>query len=247
MTYVPKELKETSDVSRGKKSPRQILEYAFGITIFCIAAYLVLGLVANVLAQSIPDRWEAKLHAPIGEIDTDDERIEKVEQIFYSLLNKLETRDLPFKVEILKDSMPNAFAVPGGGVFVTSGLLDLAKNDSELAFVLAHEIGHHHHRHVLKRLGRSAFLKILGSLMFGADTFNPGNTAVSLAQLGYSREHELEADLFAHDLVQQKIPNSENAYKILGELGNNDPMLPLSNYLSTHPHPDERLARLNGN
>lgn len=244
MTYVPKELKETADVSRGRKSPQQILEYTVGFAIFCVASYFILGFIANVFAHSIPDSWEAKLQPTIVNSSTDDQRLVEIEPLLQKLLADLDTRDLPYRLQIMVSDMPNAFAVPGGDIYVTTGLFDVVENEAQLAFILAHEIGHHHHRHVLKRLGRSALFKALSHLIFGANSFNAGNTAISLAQLGYSREHELEADSFAHKLVQKRIPNAEKAFLVLDKLGGNHSKAFLSEYLNTHPHPEERITLL---
>jgi predicted Zn-dependent protease len=126
-----------------------------------------------------------------------------VRQVGQSLVEVSELPKLPFTFSVLNDEKVNAFALPGGYVYVTRGLLALADNEAEMAGILAHEIGHITARHTAQRysqatatnLGLSA-LGILGNI-FGAP---PGlGQVISLgAQAvlrGYSREQEMEADM----------------------------------------------------
>ena len=109
-----------------------------------------------------------------------------------------ERPDLNFTFTILDSPVVNAFALPGGYVYVSRGLLALADNEAELAGVLGHEIGHVTARHSAERYSRSVAVS-LGAGLLGAVT---GQRALSdLANLGgglylksYSRENEFEAD-----------------------------------------------------
>ncbi|MGH6720354.1 MAG: M48 family metalloprotease [Alphaproteobacteria bacterium] len=109
-----------------------------------------------------------------------------------------ELEDQPFTFTVLDSPVVNAFALPGGYVYVTRGLLALAATEAELAGVLAHEIGHVTARHTAQRVTTGLFAS-LGAAVLGAAT---GNQAVAdLAQVGaaayvqsFSREQELEAD-----------------------------------------------------
>ncbi len=109
-----------------------------------------------------------------------------------------ERPDLNFTFTILDSPVVNAFALPGGYVYVSRGLLALADNEAELAGVLGHEIGHVTARHSAERYSRSVVVSG-GAMLLGALT---GQRALSdLANLGgslylksYSRENEFEAD-----------------------------------------------------
>jgi predicted Zn-dependent protease len=109
-----------------------------------------------------------------------------------------ERPDLNFTFTILDSPVVNAFALPGGYVYVSRGLLALADNEAELAGVIGHEIGHVTARHSAERYSRSVVVN-LGAGILGAVT---GQRAVAdLANLGgglylksYSRENEFEAD-----------------------------------------------------
>src|SRR5205823_6424711 len=94
----------------------------------------------------------------------------------------------------------NAFALPGGYVFVTRRLLDFSRWDhAELAFVLGHEMGHVVKRHAIERLMANAlFGGIAARLPVGGAVLRPHVAALlsTLLRQGYSREQELEADAF---------------------------------------------------
>jgi predicted Zn-dependent protease len=121
-----------------------------------------------------------------------------VDEIGRRLLAVTETPAAKFTFTIVNSDVVNAFALPGGYVYITRGLMALANNEAELAGVLAHEIGHITARHTAQRYNRSVFAQ-LGAAVIGAAV---GNRAISqVANLGaaayvqgYSRDQEFEAD-----------------------------------------------------
>jgi predicted Zn-dependent protease len=111
-----------------------------------------------------------------------------------------------FKVTLLNSSVDNAFAVPGGYVYVTRQLVGLMNNEAELAGVLGHEVGHVAARHSARRqqnAQRNQLLGVLGQVLSGVVLGNSAlgqlgqriaGTAPQLATLSYSRNQEIEAD-----------------------------------------------------
>ncbi len=128
-----------------------------------------------------------------------------VRKIGLDLVGVSETPKLPYTFTILNDEKVNAFALPGGYVYITRGLLALAGNEAEMAGVLAHEVGHVVARHTAERYSRSVAtnlgLTLLGALGSAAGVpSGVGRLASFGAQAalqGYSREQELEADMLA--------------------------------------------------
>ncbi|AWU94776.1 M48 family metalloprotease [Azospirillum ramasamyi] len=121
-----------------------------------------------------------------------------VEQLGRKLASTTARAGEPWTFTVLDSDVVNAFAVPGGYVYVTRGLLALAKDEAEVAGVLAHEIAHITARHSAQRQTRQTIAGILAAgvgLVFGNDTLAQlaglGGTAVVAS---YSREQELEAD-----------------------------------------------------
>ncbi len=107
---------------------------------------------------------------------------------------------LKYHFYILDEDTMNAFALPGGYIFVNKGLIDKITKD-ELAFVLAHEIGHITARHSLKRLQASLGMSLLFDIALGragdADVRQVVNIAYGVIASGYSRKDELLADSLA--------------------------------------------------
>jgi predicted Zn-dependent protease len=111
-----------------------------------------------------------------------------------------------FDVALLNSSVDNAFAIPGGYVYVTRQLVSLMNNEAELAAVLGHEVGHVAARHSARRqetAQRNNILGVLGQILAGAVLGDSAlgqlgqqiaSTAPQLATLSYSRTQELEAD-----------------------------------------------------
>lgn len=109
-----------------------------------------------------------------------------------------ELPDLRFHFTVLDSPEVNAFALPGGYVYVTRGLLALANSEAELASVLAHEIGHVTARHSAQRYNRSVGLAlggaILGVLTGSQQIGDLASQGGQLYLLSYSRDQEFEAD-----------------------------------------------------
>ena len=155
---------------------------------------------------------------------------------------------LPLHLTFRRGIGPNAFALPDGTVVVTDELVELARNDDEVLAVLAHEIGHVHHRHSLRMALESSTVVLLISTYLGdvtqLTTLSTGLPSV-YAQARYSREHETEADTFAlHYLDQCSIPHQHFAdiLRALQKATGGDPQSSMQ-YLSSHPPTSERIHR----
>jgi predicted Zn-dependent protease len=124
-------------------------------------------------------------------------------QAYVSSLGKLlvatsETPDKSFTFTVLDSPVVNAFALPGGYVYITRGLMALADNEAEVAGVLAHEIGHVTARHAAERYGDSmaaTALNIGAALLLGGPAAQATSGLSQLVLRGFSREQEYEADL----------------------------------------------------
>ena len=116
----------------------------------------------------------------------------------YSTQHALRDRPgLRYRVKVLDDpEQVNAFAVPGGYLYVYSGLLLIAEDEAELAGVLAHEIGHIVGRHSINQLVSQLGMDILKDLAFDEDPHQIGQIASQLASARFSRDDEREADTF---------------------------------------------------
>jgi Zn-dependent protease with chaperone function len=140
---------------------------------------------------------------------------------------------------------PNALALPGGVVVLTDELVALAGHDEELLAVLAHEAGHHEHRHALRSALQDTAVVLLVGLIAG-DASSLGSLAVSvptvLLQSGYSRRFEAEADAFAFDLLRRRGISPRRFADIMRKLdADAPPSEGVLGYISTHPGSAARI------
>ncbi|MGC1776719.1 MAG: M48 family metallopeptidase [Xanthobacteraceae bacterium] len=151
--------------------------------------------------------------------------------------------DMPLQTAILVSPVPNAFALPGGKIYLLNGLLQKANNADEIAGVIAHEMGHVVHRDQTRMLLENGSTAFIIGLLFGDIT---GSSAVifgtrSLFQASYSRDAEANADAFAikvmHNLGRSPAPMGELLFRITGEQGGR-----MIGILASHPLTEERRA-----
>ena len=160
-----------------------------------------------------------------------------------------------WETAVFVDNQANAFALPGGKVGLYTGIFRVARNQDELAAVVAHEIGHvvshHHNERITRTQGAQAGL-VLAEILAGitgsqgavnaVDQF--GGTAAQLVLLRYSRVQESEADVVGQQLMAQAGFDPRRAVNLwqnmIAEEGANRP----PQWLSTHPDPQARLSEL---
>lgn len=244
MKYVPKRLDRTRDISRGKTDPR-VLAFRTARAVAVMAAlYLLLGVGAEELARRIPTDWEARFPVQVSGSEVDP-ALERVREIMDSLLAAGRLRPLPYRLILIDQPEPNAFAYPGGTIGVTRGLLDQVKSETGLAMVIGHELGHHHRRHVLRRLGRAVVVLVpLAALMSTSSDLLI--RLFDLVESKYSRDHEREADRIGLTLVHRVYGSTDGALEFFefmaDEHGDRAGMW--SSLAATHPPSKERLETL---
>lgn len=166
-------------------------------------------------------------------------------------------RQISYSFTVLDDAMVNAFAAPGGFIYITTGLLKRLKNDNEVAGVLGHEIGHVVEKHSLKAVQRQMLaqfgLQIMGSLLGGGDgglsqamVLKASEISASLLLLKNSRVNELQADLAGVRIMRASgyDPRGMAAVQrmLLAQAGSNRSLA----ILSTHPPSQERIDMIEG-
>lgn len=154
--------------------------------------------------------------------------------------------DMPIKLHYVEGDTVNAFATLGGHVTVFRGLLVKLRYEEELDAVLAHEIGHVQHRHVVQHLSRgvvaAAALGLIGVRSASVSKWLIGD-AQQLQQLAYSRAAEREADATAM-LASQRLTGSTQGmvelFKLFDRLQRTQPGFARIPWLQSHPAPLER-------
>lgn len=152
---------------------------------------------------------------------------------------------LPLRVSIICDENPNAFALPGGVIYLTSGLFKTLKSENGAAFVLGHEIGHFIHRDHIRGLGRQIVFAV-GASLFGFGDITSLKAIDSFIARGFDRDQESDADTFALDLVRKLYGHTWGAQEFFEEMSKEETAVTrtLSRFASTHPLSSARLDRV---
>jgi Zn-dependent protease with chaperone function len=164
------------------------------------------------------------------------------------LVAKLETAaalPVQLSVDVVRRSEPNAFALPGGHVYVYQGLIDAAQVPDELAGVLAHEIGHVAHRDGTRTVLEAAGLSFMFGMMLG--DFVGGGAVVIAARTvvrsSYSRQVEAAADNYSVGLMSKVGGDQRALATILARIASDKNQGP--KILSDHPETKDRIVAIN--
>jgi len=171
----------------------------------------------------------------------------RVEDIGKKIAAVSDRKEIDYYFQVLDDDTVNAVSLPGGYVYVNSGLLDKVSNDDELACVLAHEIGHIVARHSIKKLQAMqsySILRLLVAVAPGAGGVgNAADIAFTQFLLGYSREDELLADQLGTRYAKLAGYNPHAMITFLTKLQDINRRMPPTeySYFKTHPYVPDRI------
>ncbi len=124
-----------------------------------------------------------------------------IEIIATRLLDSIGLTDYDYHLHVVESDQVNAFTIPGGNILILSGLLDFAESPEEVAAVLAHEIGHVEHRHVVQNLIKEFTLAIIFAVLTGGDAIMLQELSKTVLSTAFSRKAEEQADTYALDLM----------------------------------------------
>ena len=187
-------------------------------------------------------------------LSASDPRQQRVTRIGAMFARQASRRNIPFSYTVLQnDKVLNAFAAPGGPIFVTTKLMDTTSNDAELAYVLGHETGHIEHKDVVRSVEKQQKVGlgvgILGAILGGGGGGGSNivgaltNVGYTLWQKGYSRDQESNADDYGVHAMARLGFDPRAAVSMLGKLG--DGGNGIGKYLSDHPTSDARVKSVN--
>lgn len=175
-----------------------------------------------------------------------------VDAIGQKLAAGSERPDLPWSFKVVDDPVVNAFALPGGFIYVTRGILTHLSDEAELASVLGHEIGHVTGRHSVEQMSKAQLAGIglgIGAIV-SPEFRNYGDlaqTGLGLLFLKYSRDAERQADdlglryMQRGDFDPHHMPEVFRLLERVGEAGGSER---IPNWLATHPAPEDRYDRI---
>ena len=188
-----------------------------------------------------------RMEVPCDHSSDDAVLIQKIgKRLSQRVANKLRR----FNFEIITEGPPNAFALAGGFVFVTRSMLDLCNRDEdELAFIIAHEMGHIIRGHAMNRLVSNAAFSVLSKRLPGVGAIGTWlkGTGLKLLQSAYSQQNEFTADELGTKLAIAGGYDKDSGEKLLLRLArtNKGPEdESLAKYFATHPPFNERIANV---
>jgi predicted Zn-dependent protease len=194
-----------------------------------------------------------------GEVPSTDPRAEEVSGIGQFLVANTDAAKSPwkFKFHLLGDEKTvNAFALPGGQIFITLGLLNKLQTEAELAGVLGHEMGHVIERHTAQQMAKSQLGDMLvvavgigasGAQQQTGGAYNPVLIAAvvnHMFQLRYSRHDESEADMWGVKLMSQAGFDPRAMIEVLQILKASSGPGHTLEIFQTHPNPDLRIEQI---
>lgn len=181
----------------------------------------------------------------VGEVNQ-PEALAMVRRIGSAMAANSERPNLPWEFHLLDDAAINAFAYPGGFIFVTRGLLTNLTSEAELAEVIGHEIGHVTAKHSVVAMSQQQLAQIglVGASIFSSTVAKYGDvlgTSASLLFLKFGRDDELQADAlgFKYSLAQGfDVREAPKVFETLARLSGDAGRIP--EWQSTHPDPGNR-------
>ena len=259
MKFQPRELGEAAEVSSGggrRGTFKELIQLALLSAAAMLLIWLVFGGIAEMAARWITPKQESEwAESVLPKLDiwepvtaADRNHKERLDRVLARLSAHAEVPEMNFRIILINDPSPNAFAIPGGVIGVTRGLL-AALGDEEIAhaFVIGHELGHFKHRDHLRGIIRNLGTGTAVGLIFGSSgaTSLAGNVNQML-QLEYSRDQEEAADAFALRLAKSVYGTSDGSERLFEKLQESQQLPAWAYMFSTHPDTAARIRRIRG-
>ncbi len=249
MKFTARKLKTNVNVT--PTSPlREFFVLTGALGVIAIGVYFLLGLAVDLMVPYLPLTVEDKLARVFFNALDDKEADAGHQRYVQNLVDDLEARctDLPyeFQVHVFQSSTVNALALPGGHIIIFTGLLDKVASENELAFVLAHELGHYAHRDHLRGVGRTMIFLTISTVIFGADSGISDliGTGLNITELSFSRKQETWADEFALDALNCSYGHVGGATDFFGRIPAEQDPGEFGHYFSSHPQNTRRINHL---
>jgi len=248
--YRPRTPREGINVSE-RHPLSELVALVTGISLVVVVLVVAAFAIIEVAIRWIPPSFESRVFGRLWSADLGGEAEDPRQGAAAALLGRLgshwKENPYPLRLAIMEEESPNAFALPGGTIYLTRGLLDSVESENELAFVLGHEIGHFRNRDHLRSLGRGLMVSLtLSALVGGSAVESIPQVVTALTESGFAREQEDDADAFGLALVQAEyghVAGADGFFKRLPD-ANADLADEFASYLSTHPVSESRIENL---
>jgi Zn-dependent protease with chaperone function len=211
---------------------------------------IVMGLAVDLIAPRISTNLENKMGGLfVGSIeakDSDSIRGTYIRSLVEALQDRCAQLPYLFKVHIRQSPTVNAVALPGGHIILFTGLLDRVASENELAFVLAHEMGHFAHRDHLRGIGRAFVFITISTLLLGTDSTVSKMlaNALNLTEMSFSRKQETRADEFALETLHCDYGHVAGATDFFEKISKEKDPGKFGHYFASHPESRKRISHL---
>jgi predicted Zn-dependent protease len=192
-----------------------------------------------------------QMAAQMGGLSQNEKARALVRQVGEKLLRSSFAAKSPYKFSFHVIADPrtvNAFALPGGPIFVTEGLLRVLKSEAELAGVLGHEIAHVIARHSSERLAKQQLTQgLLSAVVVGSGDYSTaqiGQVVGSMINMKYGRDDELESDRLGLRIMAEAGYDPRAMIRVMEALAQASGGSRQPEFVSTHPAPENRAARI---
>jgi Zn-dependent protease with chaperone function len=250
MKYTPR-LPETNDNVSPSSPLKELAVLAGGLLAIIVGIYLVLGLAVDYIVPRLSPEVERRLAKPFLSTVTDiEDAADTTRTRVQGILDRLqkECADLPFplQVHVKAGETINALAFPGGHIVIFQGLLDEVESENELAFVLAHEMGHYAHRDHLRGIGRALVFITVSTLTLGPDSpvANVLGSALNLTEMRFSRTQETRADTYALDALHCLYGHVGGSSAFFRKIPADQDPGRFGHYFSSHPENRRRIDHI---
>ncbi len=248
-----KQPQRTADISSARGTAfTELWKLILSAVFLLVGVYFLWGLAVDLVVAGISFKAEAKLfkHLMPNQPKITDklalERFNRTRAILEKLQSSERVPRLPYKLVLVEQRTPNAFAVPGGGIGVTTGLLEVLTDEIEIAFVIGHELGHFRNRDHLQGLGRAAGYSLMMAVLFdvgsGSESF--GDIINFVLERSYSQEREKKADRFGLELVYEMYGRVQGTDRLFNLLLVGRALPDWAYMFATHPSPRDRIISL---
>ncbi len=169
----------------------------------------------------------------------EDDRTNKLRLILNKLEASIARKEIPYSIFLVEDEVINAWTHAGGFIYITTGLLNYVDSEDELAFVIAHEIGHNENEHCSKAIQR---LKTAVGFTGDETSGTFANNLLSSVFSSFDQHQELEADLSGLYLAYSAGYDPERSKDFFDKLSKNEEENVVDKFLRTHPWSSERVS-----
>ncbi len=220
----------------------QALKLLLSLIFLALVGFGVLTISLRLIVEFLPIKYEQKL---INFISFDTEFKDKKSSVYLDEITTSLSRcsKLPYEIKtfIIPLKEPNAFALPGGSIYITEGMLKKFKNQNELVAVLGHEMGHFKNRDHLKTFGSSLIFSLI-SLMLNQGYGMILNSTLDISNAKFSQSAEFDADAYSLDLMQCAYGSVTGSTKLFSRMKNTTQTWEY--FLASHPSFEKRIQKM---